>query len=302
MKSEIKIETPLAWLSSKRRSRSVKVLCGVRGVGKTRALADWRDRLIGEGFPEDRIVCVNVEDPTLRRLVTADDVMQYLSTQFPPSGPVVLLLDEPTSFHDYEYVLEQLLGQRRVDIYLTLSSRRLANEGLSDYLRGALAFYEIMPPPKGIVEPLEASRARWNEILLRDVLSAHGVADGNIAERLAAFLADNVGDPITLRQAAAAISPRGKRLSPNTIEAYLTALEDAYVIERCYLWNEDSEEPVKRDYRVFFTDPALCFACFGIVPDFERRAAANARWLELRREHPRVYLSAEDPREFVCPV
>lgn len=181
MKSEMKIETPLAWLSSKRRSRSVKVLCGVRGVGKTRALADWRDRLIGEGFPEDRIVCVNVEDPTLRRLVTADDVMQYLSTQFPPSGPVVLLLDEPTSFHDYEYVLEQLLGQRRVDIYLTLSSRRLANEGLSDYLRGALAFYEIMPPPKGIVEPLEASRARWNEILLRDVLSAHGVADGNIA-------------------------------------------------------------------------------------------------------------------------
>lgn len=294
-------ETALEWLSANRGTRSVKVLSGVRGVGKTQTLAAWRDRLVGEGVPDDRIVSINVEDPTLRRLVTADDVMRYLSTQLPASGPVVLLLDEPTSFHDYEYVLEQLLGQRRVDINLSLSSRRLANEGLSDYLRGAVSIYEIMPPPNGIAESPEESRARWNEILLRDVLSARGVADGNIVERLAAYLADNVGDPISLRQAAAAISPRGKRLSPNTIEAYLTALEDAYVIERCYLWDADSEEPIRRDYRVFFTDPALCLACFGLVPDYERRAAQNSRWLELRRQFPRICLSRDDPRSFVCP-
>lgn len=293
--------TPIDWLCSKRRSRSVKVICGIRGVGKTKALAAWRDELVREGVSEDRIVSVNVEDPTLRRLVTADDILRFLSTQIPSSGPVVLLLEEPTSFHDYEYVLGELLGQRRLDIYLTLSSRRLSKEGLSDYLRGAIALYEIMPPPGGIVESPEASRARWNEILLRDVLSAQGVADGNIAERLAAYLADNVDDPITLRQAAAAISPRGKQLSPNTIEAYLSALEDAYVIERCYLWDADSEEPVKRNCRVYFTDPALCFSCFGIVPDFERRLARNTEWLTLRRSHPRVYLSSEPPHAFVCP-
>ena len=294
-------EKVLKWLSAKRGSRSVKVLCGVRGVGKTRLLAEWRDGLLREGYPEDRIVCVNAEDPTLRRLVTADDFMRYLATQVPPSGPVVLLLDEPTSFHDYEYLLEQLLGQRRIDIYLTLSSRRLSREGLSDYLRGAISLCEIMPSPEGIRESPEASRARWNEILLRDVLPAHGVGDGNIAERLSAFLADNVGDPISLRQAASAISPHGKRLSPNTVEAYLTALEDAYVIERCYLWDADSEEPIHRNYRVFFTDPALCLACFGLVPDYERRAEQNTRWLELRREFARVYLTGEDPLSFVTP-
>ncbi len=297
----MKKDDVLKWLTANRGGRSVKVLCGVRGVGKTRMLADCRAGIVREGYPEDRIVCVNAEDPTLRRLVTADDFLRYLSTQMPSSGPVVLLVDEPTSFHDYEYLLEQLLGQRRLDIYLTLSSRRLSNEGLSDYLRGAISLCEIMPPPGGVVETSEASRARWNEILLRDVLPAHGVADGNIAERLSAFLADNVGDPISLRQAASAISPHGKRLSPNTVEAYLTALEDAYVIERCHLWDADSEEPIGRNYRVFFTDPALCLACFGLVPDYERRAELNARWLELRRKSARVYLSAENPGEFVTP-
>ncbi len=288
-----KTRTPRAgisdWLTAMRGKSCVKVLCGIRGVGKTRALAAWRDGLVAAGYPEERIVCVDAEDPVLRRLVTADDALRYLSTQFPKSGPVTLLLEEPTSFHDYERLLEQLLGLRRVDIYLTLSSGRLASSGLSRFLRGALAVRELLPPKEGLPLSPEAMRARWNEILLRDVLPSPGVANGDIAERLAAFLADSVGDPISLRSAAAAISPHGKVLSPNTVEAYLSALEDAYVVERCYRWDEDSGEPIRRDYRVFFTDPALSRECFGIVPEFERRRELNARWLELRNRHSKVY-------------
>lgn len=296
-------QDPHTWLTLMRGKRCVKILCGIRGVGKTSVMASWRDNLIASGYPEERVVSIDAEDPVLRRLVTADDVLRYLATQFPSSGPVVLILEEPTSFHDYERMLGELLGQRRIDIYLTLSSRRVATEGLSSYLRGAIAAYEILPTKGGDGESPERLRARWNEILLRDVLSAKGVADGNIAERLTAFLADTVGDPISLRLAAAAISPQGKVLSPNTVEAYLSALEDAYVIERCYRWDPDVEEPLAREYRVFFTDPVLCQECFGAVPDSERRLAMNMRWLELRREHGKVYLSKSlkglDPEAFV---
>ena len=296
-------QEPHEWLTSMRGKRCVKILCGIRGVGKTSVMASWRDGLIASGYPEERVVSIDAEDPVLRRLVTADDVLRYLATQLPPAGPVVLILEEPTSFHDYERTLGELLGQRRIDIYLTLSSRRVASEGLSGYLRGATAAYEILPAKDGDGETSERLRARWNEILLRDVLSAKGVADGNIAERLTAFLADSVGEPISLRLAAAAISPQAKVLSPNTVEAYLSALEDAYVIERCYRWDPDLEEPLARDYRVFFTDPGLCRECFGVVPDSERRVAMNLRWLDLRREHGKVYLSKTvsglDPAAFV---
>lgn len=288
-------QTVREWLSSRRGKSSVKVLCGIRGVGKTRTLAAWRDDLIAGGYPEERIVCVDAEEPILRRLVTADDVLLYLSTQLPPSGPVTLLIEEPTSFRDYETALGELLGQRRIDIYLTISSRQLATGGLSDYLRGAVDVYELVPPKEGSSGLDEASsRARWNEILLRDVLPARGVGEANIAERLAAYLVDSVGDPISLRSIGSAISPKDKRFSPNTIEAYLTAFENAYVLERCYLWDKVAEEPFKREYRVFFMDPALCRARFGIAPDFERRTAMNEEWLALRAQHEHVYLTRDE--------
>jgi len=291
------------WLSSMRGKRTVKILSGIRGVGKSAALAAWRDELLFNGLPEERIVCIDAEEPVLRHLVTADDVLKYLSTQLPESGPVIMLIDEPGSFPDYEKCIGELLGQRRLDIYLTLSSRRLVTGGLSDYLRGAIAVRELLPPPEGIRETAAQSRARWNEIMLRDVLSEPGITDVNIAESIAAFLADAVGDPISLRMITAAISPPGKRFSPNTADAYLTALEHSHVVEKCYRWSADHEEPLNRGYRVFFTDPVLRLARFGLAPDEDRRAALNMRWLTLRRQSTYVYLPEDDdldkPFEFI---
>ena len=293
------------WLSSMRGKRTVKILSGIRGVGKSSALAAWRDELLASGVPEERVVCVDAEEPVLRHLVSADDVLRYLATQLPESGPVIMLIDEPGSFPDYEKCIGELLGQRRLDIYLTLSSSRLVTGGLSDYLRGAIAVREMIPPPEGIHESPAKARARWNEIMLRDVLSEPGISDVGIAESIAAYLADAVGDPISLRMITAAISPPGKCFSPNTADAYLTALEHAHVVEKCYRWSIDHEEPLGRRYRVFFTDPMLRLARFGLSPDEDRRSAINQRWLEMRRKSSHVYLPEDDdlsmPFDFIIP-
>ena len=56
-------------------------------------------------------------------------------------------------------------------------------------------------------------------------------------------------------------------------------------------WNEDSEEPLKTGYRVFFKDPALRTARFGPAPSDEAvRAAMNRRWLEARNQASSVML------------
>ena len=284
-------EKLFAWLSSMRGKRTVKILFGVRGIGKTTVFAKWRDMILADGFPEERLVCVNAEQQILRHLVTGDDVLRYLKTQFPETGPVLLLIEEPTSFPDYADLIGKLLANRRLDLYLALSSSRILTGELSDYLRGAISVYEMIPPPEGIEGTEEQTRARWNEIMLRDVLTSPGIVDVMIAERVAAYLADHVGDNISLRTIAAAISPPGRLFSPNTIEAYLTALERAHLIERCYRWDATHETALKSRYRVYFIDTALRTARFGFFPtDGERREEENRRYIALRRKHPHVYL------------
>ena len=281
-----------AWLESVRGTRKIKILSGIRGVGKSTLLRNWCARLLRKGVREDCIVYVNAEEPALRHVRTSEEILAYLNTQLPPGNqPCLLVVDEPSSFPDYENGFGELLRNRDIDIYVSISSRRLLNEGLAPYLRGSVVLRELLPPPEGIQETEDRSRARWNEILLRDVLSDPHLTSAPLAEDIAAYLSDHVGDPISLRAVSAAVSPPGRMISPNTVNAYLTALCNAHIVERCMRWNEDSEETLKTGYRVFFKDPALRIARFGPAPSDEAvRAAMNRRWLEARNQARSVML------------
>ena len=241
---------------------------------------------------EDRILYIDTEEPVLRHVRTSEQIIGYLKTQLPPdTQPCILFVDEPASFPDYENGFSELLRMHEIDIYVSISSRRLLKEGLASYLNGAIAQRELLPPPEGIPETEERSRARWNEILLRDVLSNPHLTSATLAEDIAACLSDHVGDPISLRTISAEVSPSGHLISPNTVDAYLTALCDAHIVEKCMRWNEYSDEILKAGYRVFFKDPALRAARFGLAPtDESARVDMNRRWLEARNRSRNVVL------------
>ena len=281
-----------AWLESILGTRKVKVLSGIRGVGKSTLFRHWCARLLQKGVREDCIIYVNTEEPAFRHIRTSEEILAYLNTQLPSDNrPCLLFVDEPSSFPDYENGLGELLRKRDIDIYVSISSRRLLNEGLAPYLRGSVVLRELLPPPEGILETEDRSRARWNEILLRDVLSDPHLTSAPLAEDIAAYLSDHVGDPISLRAISAEVSPTGRMISPNTVNAYLTALCNAHIVEKCMRWNEDSEETLKAGYRVFFKDTALRTARFGPAPSDEAaRAAMNRRWLEARNQTQSVML------------
>lgn len=280
------------WLESVCGTRKIKILSGIRGVGKSTLLHQWRLHLLERGVREDCLIYINAEAPILRHVRTSEEIIAYLNTQLPAGNqPCILFIDEPSSFPDYENGFGELLRMRNLDVYVSISSNRLLNEGLASYLNGSFALREMLPPPEGIPETEGRSRARWNEILLRDVLSDPHLTSAALAEEIAAYLSDHVGDPISLRAIAAAVSPKGHLISPNTTDAYLTALRNAHIVEKCMRWNADAEETIKTGYRVFFTDPALRTARFGPAPtDEDARTAMNRRWLEARHRADGVML------------
>lgn len=299
--NEEAITNLIGWLESVRGTSTVKVLTGLRGVGKSRLLSRWRDHLLATGVPEDHVVCVDAEEPILRHLGTHWDVLAYFRTQLPTEGTVYILLDEPAAFPDFEIVLESLRSKPNHDVYVTLSSRRLLEGPLASSKFNAIAHRELLPDVSlelSLADDL-ALRAYWNEIMLRDVLSGGRSLDASLVERIAAHLSDNVGTALSLRTVAAAVSPEGHILSPNTITSYVDALSDSCLIERAYRLDEFSEVVLRTNYRIFFTDPRLRFHHFGPAPvDEERRQQLNYAWLELRRQFAKVYVPKEETPDY----
>lgn len=79
----------------------------------------------------------------------------------------------------------------------------------------------------------------YDAVVVRDILSRERhasrrlIPSGKTLDRLARFLADNVGNQCSANSIANALTSRGSKVSRDTVAAYLTALEDAYVFYPC---------------------------------------------------------------------
>lgn len=289
-------EEILKWFESVRGLAVPKFITGLRGTGKTAFLHGLRDRLLEEGVPGDHVLLVDTADPALRPLATHEQMIDHIFSLLPRSGKSYVFIREAAALPGAEVVIGTLAASGHREVIATSSSRRLLDHGLAKYFSTRLAHFEVLPADSPAPYPPEAASARWNEIFLHDVLAPKRILEVALAGRIAGWLSDNLGDPVSLRIIAAAISPARRILSPHTIESYLASMEDAHLVEKSIRWDTAEEAPQKTGYRYFFTDPQLRLAHFGPAPgNEERRMALNRAWLRLRHAEGTVYTASGDP-------
>ena len=284
------------WFYSVRGLPVPKFITGLRGTGKTSFLFALRDQLFNEGVPHENVIVIDTDSPDLRRYTTHEQMLDYIFDSLPHRGKSYIFIREAAALPGPEIVIGTLAASDRREIFATSSSRRLLNRGLAGYFATHLAHFEMLPKESGRhCSPSEA-RARWNEIFLRDVLAPNRILEVSLAGRIAGWLSDHLGDPMSLRSISAAISPAKRLLSPHTIEAYLDSFEDAHLVEKTIRWDTAEDTPQKTGYRYFFTDPDLRLAHFGPAPENEmRRMALNRAWLHLRRGTDEVFCASGTP-------
>lgn len=275
-----------------RHRRGLKMIFGMRGIGKGMQLRDFREALLLEGVSSSRILYLDAESPLVRRCATCEQFMILVHQSLPSDGVSFLLIREAGSLPDAETTLGMLAASSRYDVYVTLSSRQLLASGLGKCLSEGLSL-RVLPPPEAMPMPTERALALWNTIFLRDVLSPQRILDVGLISRAAGYLSDNLGDPISLRQVAAAVSPTGRLISPHTTAAYLDALADAFLVEKAVRFDLAEDAPQSTRYCYFFTSLELRNAQFGAAPNREiERARLNAAWIRLRRAYDNVFIAS----------
>ncbi len=286
----------LQWFATVRSRPVPKFIVGLRGTGKTEALKAINAQLQKEGVPEAQRLFIDSSDLEIRRIATGQALLEHLYQRIPGKRKTHILIREAALLPDAAVVIGALAADRNLNLVATTSSLRLLNRGLTDYLGRNFELCELLPPERQRPYSAEAARVRWNEIFISDVLEPNIVLETGLLNRAVFWLSDHIGDSLSLRIIAKAISPCNRVLSPHTIERYLTTLEDSHLIEKAFCRDRETGRVSKRNYKYFFTDPALRTALFGAAPDDEeRRAALNRAWFLLRhRGYTEIYSTIHD--------
>lgn len=142
----------------------VKVFTGIRRCGKSHIMEMVRDMIVEKGVPASQIVEANFESKVLDFVKSVELSVEYVKSKAEAVGGkrLYLLFDEIQELDGWEKLVNSLLIDFDVDIYITGSNAKLLSGELATYLGGR--YVEVHVFPLSFAEVLE-----WNRLDLQDV-------------------------------------------------------------------------------------------------------------------------------------
>ena len=261
---EIKREQYVKRLAEQRRNGFIKVITGLRRVGKSYILNRLFYRyLINEGIASDHIIQVELDRRENKKLRDPDRLYEYIIASVVDKEEYVVLLDEIQLVPEFEDVLNSLLHYENLDIYVTGSNSRFLSSDIITEFRGRSREIHVLPltwmeflevyqgdPSKAWEEyytygglpqvVLAGSRKEKEDILdelyqlvyIKDIVERNRIENPENLSELISVLASQTGSLTnTERIANTFTSVKKKRMSDVTINRYIGFLENAFLIK-----------------------------------------------------------------------
>lgn len=135
---EIKRDIYLEKLISRRENGLIKVITGIRRCGKSYLLDPiFRNYLIDEGVPRDHIVKIELDRDSNRKYHKDPEAFEKHIRSFIKDDRIYyILLDEIQLLQGFELVLNSLLYERNLDIYVTGSNSKFLSSDIITEFRG----------------------------------------------------------------------------------------------------------------------------------------------------------------------
>ena len=313
----------------------VKILTGIRRSGKSTVLLLLKEELVQKGIPENTIITLNFESFTTEHLKNAASLYAHLAAIMTKGQKFYVLLDEIQEVQEWEKVINSLLVDYSVDIYLTGSNSHLLSSELATYLAGRyieipvytlsfkeyLAFNDAYQAPVLSVKESFISYLRkggfplvhtanydeqatykviqdiYASVLLRDTIQRYKIRDIELLERVIHYVFDNVGNTFSGKSIADYFKSQYRKTDVNTIYNYLTALEGAFILYRVSRFDIKGKEILKTQEKFFVSDVSLIYAMMGYRDRMISGILENIVFLELKRREYQVYIGKLDTRE-----
>lgn len=312
----------------------VKILTGIRRSGKSTIMKMLIDEIKKRGIHDDQILHYSFDSLEYEDIKTAKALFAHLKQQLFLEGKTYLFLDEIQEVTSWEKVVNSLMTDYDVDIYVTGSNSRMMSSEISTYLTGRyisfriypLSFSEYMIFRKEYTEVLDSNtelanylrlggfpavhlqkhtqdevytivKDIYNSTIFTDIVRRNQIRRVDQLERIVKFAFDNVGRTFSAASISKYLKSENRSIDNETVYNYLSKLESAYILHRCSRFDVQGKEILKTQEKFYLADPALRYSVLGYSSDSAAAMLENVVYLELLRRGYEVYVGKLDSTE-----
>ncbi len=312
----------------------VKILTGIRRCGKSTILKMIMEKLqLERNIPSDCIVSCRYDSMEYADM-TAKQMYTQLKERLSQNRKTYLFLDEVQEIKGWERVVNSLMSDYDVDLYVTGSNSRMMSSEISTYLTGryisfrifTLSFSEYLMFKKryDTVENLKMELAEYvrlggfpathlqkysqdeiysivydiyNSTIFSDIVKRNQIRKIDQLERVVKYIFQNVGNTFSAKSISDYLKVEHRTLDNETVYSYLEKLEKAYLIHRCSRYDLQGKEILKTQEKFYLADNALRYSVLGYNDDSVAASLENIVYLELCRRGYTVHIGKTNDGE-----
>lgn len=302
----------------------IKVVTGVRRCGKSTLLKMYQEWLREQGVEASRIISINFEDIDYEELTDYRKLYDYLKEHLNSERMTYIFLDEIQNVADFPKVVDSLYIKNNVDIYMTGSNAYMLSSEIATLISGRYVQIEMLPfsfkeymestgsmNDRGVkyTEYLENSsfpqtlelkgqpdeirdylEGLYNTIVVKDIVNRKKITDTMMLKSLLRFVFDNIGNPLSSKKIADTMTSAGRKIDVKTVEKYLEALTESYILYQAKRYNIKGKQYLKTLEKYYVVDDGLRFMLLGSKQMDAVHILENVVYLELLRRGYDVYV------------
>ncbi|MFP4376433.1 MAG: ATP-binding protein, partial [Spirochaetales bacterium] len=315
----------------------VKVLTGMRRVGKSSLLRLLIRYLTQRGVPHSQIVYINKESMEWDFIRSDTELFHYVNGQIDAApGKPYLFIDEVQEVSGWERVVNSLLADDRADITLTGSNADLLSSELATLIAGRYVEFPVFPlsyrefllfrsarsgqtvedhpeefrrflrygglPGIHMLKLNDATvfpylNALYGSIVLKDVVSRNRIQSPGQLDRIVRFVFDNAGNITTAKRITDFLRNQKITAGVDKVLHYLECLEQAFLIRRVLRYDIKGLRHLELYEKYYAGDVGLRHGFLGYRDGDVNGLLENIVYLELLHRGYRVSIGKLDDRE-----
>ncbi len=310
----IKRDVYLNRLISRKENGLIKIITGIRRCGKSYLLNEiFVNHLKESGVKEDHIIKLALDREENKKYHDSKLLNEYIHFNIKDKNMHYVILDEIQLVEGFEFVLNGLLYEKNIDVYVTGSNSKFLSSDIITEFRGRgdqvhvfpLSFAEFVSAYNG--DKYEA----WNEYVaygglplilskkndeeksqylkeefektyIKDIIERNNIQRIDVLDSIINMLASAVGSLTNPQKMYDTFRSNGeKELSLNTVNSYIRNIEDSFIVNKSNRYDIKGKKYIQTPQKYYFTDIGLRNARLNFRQQEENHIMENIIYNEL---------------------